>query len=194
MAFRPYSAGTGTDHSELVTVPMYNSTTIAVGDAVLIGQSDTTGGYAQNAAAGYAVFGIAVGFAKPEGTPLAPSAYVAGTATSTDVQTVTSASDNTTTFADWVIVETSPFKKWSVDVTGTLGTTAVSPTAATKRVGGWINVDSAGGKYGYVLETTFIRARSAGTVQNFYCWGVDPGSTSRLVVSISSTERICEQK
>lgn len=194
MAFQPFSPGTGTDHSEIVMVPIGNSLTIAVGEYVQIAKSGGTAGYLTNGTANAAGLGIVVGFCDGSGIPLQPTAYAAGSATGTDVQSVTTASDNQTTFLKWALVEISPFKKFSASVNGTLGTTNNSPTSSTKKVGGWVDVDSANSNYGRVLETTFIRARSAGTVQNFYVWGVDPSDSTRLIVSLASHERIVEQK
>lgn len=194
MAFLPFSPGTGTDHSEIVMVPLANSLTFTVGQLCEVEKSGGAAGYVGHGAAGIAALGVIVGFVGPSGLPLAPDAYVAGTATSTDVQTTVTASDNQSTFAKWALVEISPSKKFSAQVAGTLGTTNDSPTAATKKVGGWVDVDSGNSNYDRVLETSFIRARSAGTVQNFYVWGVDPSDSTRLIVSLACTERTMEQK
>lgn len=191
MALTPYSPGTGTDHSEIVKVLIENSATIAVGDLV---RTDTTTGYLENGGSAAAALGIVVGFSKADGTPLSPDDYVAGTATNSDVQTAVAASDNATTKAKWALVETSPWKKWSAQVSGTLGTTNNSPTSSAPRLGGFINIDSGNTNYDRVLETSFIRSRSAGTVQNFYVWGVDPRATTRLIVSLACSERLVEQK
>jgi len=180
MAFEPKKSGTGTDHSVLSRGIIANSAIIAVGEAVTLNST----GFVTNCVAQQTVLGIVVGFAKPDGTPLAPSAYVAGTATQSDVQSVVADADNTTVDRTRAIVETSEDKVWSVNVNGTLGTTASSPTAVG-RIGGWVDVDSAGSNYSRVLESTFSRTETGD--ENFFCWGVDPESTGRLLVSIANS-------
>ena len=92
MAFLPGNPNTGTDHSVLVTGIIANSITVAVGEAVKLDSS----GFVTNATASTAVLGVCVGFCDASFVPLAPSAYAAGTATSSDVQSVAAASDNQT--------------------------------------------------------------------------------------------------
>ncbi len=194
MAFTPYSPGTGDEHSELIYVPIANSVTITVGDLVRCAVSGATAGFLTNSASAASALGIVQGFGVNQGgIPVPPAAYVAGTAAGTDVLSVTTASDNQTTFARYALVEISREKKWSAQVNGTLGTTNTSPTAASRRFGGFINVDSGNTNYDRVLETSYIRSRSAGTVQNFYVWGVDPNDSTRLIVSLACSERIVEQ-
>lgn len=178
MAFIPYNPGTGTDHSCPVAVTMADSVTIAVGEAV----KTSSTGYITNATAGAGLLGIVVGFCNADGTPLSPTAYTAGTATSTDVQSVTTGSSNTYK----AIVETSVDKRYSVNSNGTVGT-----TNASNKIGARIDVDSANTTYSRVLETT--ATRTSGTVANFFVWGVDPNSSSRLIVSISSSELFNKQ-
>lgn len=189
MSFLPKGSLRGTDHGALPpTMPIIaNSITVAVGEAVKL---DSTG-YVTNATADDAMLGIVVGFAKSDGTPLSPAAYVAGTATSSDVQSVVAASDNQTVDKKRALVQMDPAMIWSVTVSGTLGTTADSPTATDGSIGGWINVDSAGTSYGQVLESTF--SRTDGQDQNFFCWGVDPADTTRYLVSIANSVMNSEQ-
>lgn len=194
MSFIPATPGTGTDHSCTVDVPIGNNITVAVGELVKTKVSSTNIGYLVNGTAAAASLGIVVALIDAYGNALPPTAYAAGSATSTTVDSVTAAADNETTLAKWARVETSRQKVWSAQVNGTLGTTASSPTATTKRFGGYIDVDSANTSYGRVLETTFIRDRSAGTVQNFFVWGVDPNDSTRLLVSLGASELIVEQK
>lgn len=180
--FRPASSGnTGVDHGVIVPVIIADSNTIAIGDCVKL-----SSGYAVRGTAGVQLLGIAVGFSKNEGTPLDPATYVPGTATSSDVTSVTAAANNTTAVFKKVLVDVSTAKIWSADVTGTIGTTVNSD-----RIGARIDVDSAGGKYGYVLETTATRTES--TVANFFCYGTDPDDDSRLLVSLSSSYLIGKQ-
>ena len=164
----------------LVTGIIANSITVAVGEAVKLDSS----GFVTNATASTAVLGVCVGFCDASFVPLAPSAYAAGTATSSDVQSVAAASDNQTVALKRALIEASKDKVWSVSVNGTLGTTNSSPTAVG-RIGGYVDVDSSGTNYARVLETTFERAD--GTDQNFFCWGVDAADTTRLLVSIANS-------
>ena len=189
MAFLPKGSLRGTDHGAMPPrMPLIaNSAVVAVGEAVKLNST----GYATNATADDALLGIVVGFAKADGTPLAPDAYVAGTATSSDVQSVTAAADNVTVAKKRVLVQVDPMMVWSVNVTGTLGTTADSPTATDDAIGGWVNVDSAGALYGTLLESTF--SRTDGQDQNFFCWGVDPADTTRYLVNIANPIFLSEQ-
>lgn len=179
--FRPASSGTGVDHGIIVPVIIADSNTIALGDAVKL-----SSGFAVRATAGVQLLGIAVGFTKNEGTPLDPQSYVAGSATSSDVTTVTAAANNTTVGFKKVLVDISIEKVWSADVTGVIGTTVNSD-----RIGYRIDVDSAGGKYGNVLESTATRTEA--TVANFFGYGVDPADSTRLLVSLSSVYPIGKQ-
>lgn len=182
MAFLPKNPGTGTDHSALCRVIIANSATVAVGEVVKLDSS----GFVTNGSAAAPVLGIVVGFQTPQGTPVLPTAYTPGTATGTDIQSVTAASDNQTVAMVYAVVETSTQKQYSCDVNGTLGT-----TTASSQFGGWIDVDSANTNYGRVLETT--HTRTAGTASNFFCWGVDPSDSTRLIVSIASSLKNNEQ-
>ena len=83
------------------------------------------------------------------------------------------------------IIETSEDKVWSVNVSGTLGTTADSPTATDGAIGGWIDTDSSGSNYARVLESTFTRTQTGD--ENFFVWGIDPDDTTRYLVSIANS-------
>lgn len=182
MAFQPYNPGGGTGHSVLQKVIIANSAVVAVGEAVLTNSS----GFVTNAAAAGPILGIVVGFSTPQDTPVLPAAYVPGTATGTDVQSVTAASDNQTVAKVAAIVDTSVLSRWSAAVNGTLGT-----TTASNQFGGKIDVDSANSNYARVLETT--HTRTAATVANFFSWGPDPSDSTRLIVSICSSELLHKQ-
>ena len=179
----------GTDHGAMPPVApiIANSITVAVGEAVKL---DSTG-YVTNATADDAMLGIVVGFSQNDGMPLQPTAYAAGTATSSDVQSVAAASDNQTVAKKRALVQVDPAMIYSATVSGTLGTTADSPTATDGAIGGWVNVDSAGSNYARVLESTF--SRTDGQDQNFFCWGVDPADTTRYLVSIANPLFLSEQ-
>lgn len=189
MAFLPKGTMFGTDHPAFPPAPgiIANSATVALDEAVKLSST----GYVTNATADDAVWGIVVGFAKADGTPINPSAYVAGTATGTDVTSVVAASDNETVNKYVALVNVSPFQLYSVNVNGTLGTTADSPTATDGSIGGWINVDSAGSNYTRVLESTY--SRTDGQDNNFFVWGVDPADTTRYIVSIANSLIFSEQ-
>ena len=85
-----------------------------------------------------------------------------------------------------VLVDVSMAKIWSVDVTGTIGSTVNSD-----RIGYRVDVDSAGGNYGNVLETTATRTEA--TVANFFGYGTDPADATRLLVSIASSYLLGKQ-
>lgn len=182
MSFIPYSSGGSADISETVEVIMENSKTIAVGEVAAL----TSDAGCTNGAAAAPLLGIVIGFKDSLGNPLQPTAYTPGTATSSDVQSVTTASDNETVAKKRAIVEISIFKKWSAAVSGTLGTTATS-----NKFGGWVDVDSANTNYARLLESTFTR--TAGTASNFFSYGLDPSDSTRLIVSIASSLKINEQ-
>jgi len=177
MAFIPYNPGTGTDHSILRTVVIYNSITVAVGEAVAL----NTTGYVVNASAAAPIFGIVIGFAKPDGTPLNPSAYVAGTATGTDVQSVAAGGSNTTTTKYAAIVETSTAKVYSVNLNGTINTTGASGS-----IGCYIDVDSANTTYSRLLEST--GTRTASTCTNFVTLGRPVDDSTRALVKIRASQ------
>lgn len=177
MAFTPANSGTGTDHSRIIPVIGKNSTVVAVGELVKL---DTTVGFATNPSAAAPCFGIVVGFANSSGTPLSPSAYAAGSQTSSDVQSFTFASDNQTVAKNVVLVETHELKVWSAQVNGTVGTTAHSDV-----IGAGLDVDSANSNYARVLETT--ATRTAATVTNFMGLGTDPNDSTRILVKIRSS-------
>lgn len=173
---------------DLLQVTIANSTTVAVGEAVALASD----GFLTNGAAAAPLLGIVVGFCAHDGTPLSPTEYSAGTATGTDVQTVTSASDNETSAKKRAIVNISKRTIYSADVSGTLGTTNNSPsTTYPDRVGGMVDVNSAGSSYSEVLETT--HSRTAGTCCNFFVWGLDQEDTGNLLVSIASSWLDAEQ-
>lgn len=177
MAFQPYSSGAGDDHGEIIELIMDNSITIAVGEAVKL---NTTTGFVTNATAGAPLLGIVCGFKNSYGGDLPPTAYAAGTATSSDVTSVTTTSTNTTVLKYMAIVDASKIKKWSAQVNGTVGTTSASGV-----IGCGLDVDSAGSNYGRILETT--GTRTAGTVTNFMGLGTDPNDSTRIIVKIASS-------
>lgn len=178
MAFNPFSPGTGVEHSELIEEIIANSAVIAVGEAVKIG----TTGFITNATAGVAILGIAIGFKNADGSVIQPTAYSAGTATGTDVTSVTAAADNSTVAMKRVIIETSMQKQWSAQVNGTVGT-----TSASGKIGARLDIDSAGSNYARVLESTATRTDS--TIANFYVAKTDPNDSTRLIVQLAASQK-----
>jgi hypothetical protein len=164
----------------LVWLVAGNSKTIAVGEAV----KAYVAGTADNASAAAPLLGIVESVSQGKVPPL-NGAFVPGTATSSAAGTITTASDNATTRKYWVQVDVNRNSVYSVSVSGTLGTTATSPTIEGIR-GGWIDVNSAGTAYGEVLETT--HTRTVATLTNFCVHGVDPDEPTRLLVSIAASE------
>ena len=71
----------------------------------------------------------------------------------------------------------SPFAVYSATVTGTMNT-----TAASNKLGGWIDHDDEDS----VEEGTHTRTIGTGGV--FKCWGVDPDDSTRMLLSIAEHE------
>lgn len=161
----------------LIPVIIANSATIAVGEVVKI----DTSGFAANGVAAAPILGIAVGFANFYDAPLTPTAYSAGVATSSDVQSVTAASDNQTVAMKMVIVESSTKRRWSAQVNGTIGS-----NGASGKIGAYIDNDSANSHYDRVLEST--ATRTASTCTNFVTYGLDLSDSTRIVVGIRASQ------
>ena len=181
MAFEYKGTRNGAQRN-LMMVKLYNSITVAVGDVVQV----YTNGSATNGAAALPLKGIvhAIVEAENQVKPSLPSVIgssTAGSANASNVQSVTTAVDNTTTGKYWVMVDTSVDSLYSAEVSGTIDTTTNSGDP-----GGRIDVDSATTDYGRVLETT--HTRTIGTPTNFYNHGVDPEDSERLVVSLAMSE------
>jgi len=163
-------------------VLLNNSTTFTVGDVTEL----YTNGYLTNGAAAVPIKGVIHSFieggysAKPS-LPEVKGTHTAGSTNTSDVSSVTTAADNTTTEKYWAFVDTSRNSLYSAEVNGTLGTTNNSNLPGTK-----IDVDSANSDYGRVLETT--ATRTVGTPANFYSHGLDPEDSTRLIVSIALSE------
>lgn len=145
--------------------------TVSVGEVVEV----YTSGTVENGLAAKPLKGLVVDILDSKGYPFKKLQPSAGTAYSSDTITVTG--DGT----QYVILDTSLNSMYSVDVSGTLGTTANSD-----KLGGRIDVDSANTEYGQVLETTFTR--TVATTANFYSHGVDPKDSTRLIVSLANSE------
>ena len=166
----------------LVSVLIDDSTTVSVGDVT----ESYTNGALTNGVAAAPLKGFVHGIVEAENgvKPSLPSVLgsnTAGSVNPSDVQTITTAADNTTTLKYWAIVDTSLDSLYSAEVNGTLGTTSASTLLGCR-----INVDSANTDYGRVLETT--ATRTVATTANFYSHGLDPEDSARLVVSLAQSE------
>lgn len=161
----------------LELVLLYNSITVAVGDAVEV----YTNGYATNGGAATPLFGIVEAICDKNGQPVVKGTHTAGSANTSDVSSVTTAATNTTTQLYWALVDTSTSTIYSAEVSGTLGTTNNSNLRGAR-----LDINSSGGEYGQLLETT--ATRTIGTPANFYSWGLDPNDSTRLLVSLGMFE------
>lgn len=161
----------------LVRVLLYNSITVAVGDAVTV----YTNGYATNGVAATPLFGVVQAITTKNGQPVIKGDPTAGSANTSDTTSVTTAATNTTTQTYWALVDTSKHSVYSAAVSGTLGTTVSSTLPGCR-----IDINSANTTYGQLLEST--ATRTVATPANFYSWGVDPNDSTRLLVSIALSE------
>ncbi len=175
--FQPRGFGNGASSPELEVVLLADSTTFNVGDAV---ESYSTG-YLKRGTKAKPTLGILVAIVDKYGNPLPPTAYAAGSATSSDVASVTTSSSNVSGTIYYGLVNTSRDQKYSADVNGTIGTTANSD-----RGHGWIILDSDNSNFGKVLETGFSRT----AVKEWYVVGVDSADTTRLIVQLAGSEKI----
>jgi len=166
----------------LVSVLLFNSITVAVGDAV----ETFTNGSATNGGAAAPLKGIVHAIVDAENTvkpslPEVKGSNTAGSQNPSNTESVTTAADNTTTQKFWALVDTSRDSVYSAEVNGTIDTTANSGD-----LGARIDIDSANTDFGRVLETT--ATRTVATTANFYSHGVDPEDSTRLVVSLAQSE------
>ena len=160
------------------TVVIAASQTVYVGSAVYA----RTGGYAipAGSTAMAALLGVVVDIVDKNGNSVfgslakVPNTTVSGTP---DSGYVTTAASNTTTDKIAVKVDISPMTRYSVSVTGTIGTTTTSDVGI-----GWMqsaddrNVD----------ETTHTRTITTGGT--WFNWGTDPADSTRLIVSLAASE------
>lgn len=167
---------------DLEHVVMANNKTIAVGEAV---KTDSSG-FITNGGAAAPLLGICIGFDTATSASLTPTEYAAGTETSTDVTSVTTAGDNQTAAKKRAIVCTDRNQKWSAEVSGNLG-----DSNASDQFGCRIDIDSSNSNYARLLEGT--ADRTAGSTRNFFSYGPDSADDTRLVVSIACSEKVVEQ-
>lgn len=153
-----------------------NSITVPIGILV-----EGRSGFAVLNTVGHAILGVVVGLIDANGNSVFGSLAALGGATvsgSPSSGSVVTGGSNQT--ADFIAarIETSKKAIFSADVTGTIGTTTTSNLQ-----GGWIN--PATGSL-TVDETTQTRTITTGrTLKN---WGTDPYDSTRLLVSINSSE------
>lgn len=178
------------DPAYLVRRILTNSLTFNVGDCVL---SYAAGILAKGVAAG-PILGVIVGFENNDGSLIRPGAVVKGTTVFPgSINSVTAASDNQTNAKQLAIVCADPSVIWSAPVNG-----VINSTASSGLPGAGIDVDSAGTNYGQVLEST--ATRTATVISNFVLRGnkvgtsVDSANSSRLLVSIGSSELLSTKK
>jgi len=178
MALRYVGSRNGAQRN-LVEVLLYNSITVAVGDAVEV----YTNGSATNPTAAQPIKGIVHAITNGNTLPPVKGANVAGTAISPDTSSVTTAATNTTDLTYYAMIDTSVDSLYSAEVSGTIDTTNNSGDPGCK-----IDIDSANTDYGRLLETT--ATRTIGTPANFYSHGVDPQDSTRLIVSLAMPEEM----
>jgi hypothetical protein len=162
----------------LVLVLLKDSSTVAVGEVV----KTYVSGYGERGAAATPLAGVVHSIGSKDNLPDVQGAHSAGSTNTSDLSTVTTAADNTTTELYWAMVDFSVNSKYSAEVSGTLGTTNNSDLRGCR-----IDIDSANTDYGRLLETT--ATRTVGTTANFYSHGVDPNDSTRLIVSLANSEK-----
>lgn len=165
-------------HRDPEIVVLNNSTTFYIGDVV----ESYTAGSASLCAAGESVLGVIEAFGV--GDPMLPESKggnVAGAANTSDLRTVTTAADNTTTKKYWALVNSDKSSIFSAEINGTVGTTSDSELRGAR-----LNVDSGNSNYGKLLESSATRTIT--TQAQFYSFGADPEDTTRLLVRIAKSE------
>ncbi|MCK5610334.1 hypothetical protein KAR91_51150, partial [Candidatus Pacearchaeota archaeon] len=138
MAFDYKSSRHGAQRN-LVSVLLFNSITVAVGDVT----QTYTNGSATNGAAALPLKGVVHAIVEAENgvkpsLPEVKGSNTAGSTNPSDTPSVTTASDNTTTKKWWALIDTSVHSLYSAEVSGTIDTTTNSGD-----LGGRIDVDSA---------------------------------------------------
>lgn len=164
---------------KLMKIKLGNSQTFEIGDLV----KTYSNGVADLAAVATPALGVITGFVDANGTPLPDSAVVAGTASGVTQRSVTTDATNSTNY--YALVDVSKDTIYSASVSGTLGT-----TASSNLMGCWIGLNSAGGDYGQLLESTASRTAHSATaaMNNFYSLGLDPNDSTRLLVILANSE------
>lgn len=176
MAFKEHKRYEADSH--IVTVILDNSEVVAWGAPVQL-----RNGNAEIGVAGQAVMGHVTGFVDRNGKAYEASTATRGTSTSTGAArglVVTVAADNETVDLIAVQVETSKKYIYSATITGTMDT-----TSSSNKPGGWVNLVYASGN-ATVDETT--HSRTITSVRTHKNHGVDPGDSSRMLVSVNASE------
>lgn len=159
---------------KLEMILLKSSTSFAVGQAV----RSYVAGVVEGAAAATPVLGVLVGIVDSKGTPFRGGNITAGVAFTNELSSVTTGAGNVLYYG---LVDVSKDTVYSAACNGTIGTTVDSELRGAK-----IDIDSAGGELGRVLEST--ATRTVATPANFYSHGVDPIDSTRLLVSIANYE------
>jgi hypothetical protein len=170
MAFK-YKRTIGGTGRKLEKILLTSSLTFTVGQAV---ETYTTG-IVLTAVAVKHLLGVIVSICDKDGLPFKSTNPVAGTASGTDLRSVTTGAANTTYYA---MVDISKDTVYSADVTGTVGTTVDSELRGC-------HMDVAAG--GLTL-TESTGTRTQGVEANFYCHGVDPDDSGNILCSIAMSE------
>ena len=180
MSFNYVGSKNGGSNRNLVAVTVGNSKTVAVGEVI----ASYIAGSADNGAAALPILGVVHAIIRGDAgdLPEVKAEHTAGSTNTSDLQTVTTAADNTTTLKYSVFVDVSEDSLYSAKVSGTLGTTVSSTLRGCK-----VDVDSANTNYDQLLEST--ATRTIGTPANFYSHGTDKEDSTRLIVSIAMGEQ-----
>jgi len=158
---------------KLEQVLLADSQTVEVGDVI----ETTTTGKGTLGVKQLPLLGVVTSLCDADGLPYKSSNPVAGTASGTDTRSKATSTDGT----HYALVDISNQTIYSASVSGTIGTTNDSELPGCR-----VDINSDGGDYGQVVETS--ATRTLGTVAHLYCWGVDPDDSTRLLVSIAQSE------
>lgn len=167
----------GATGPDLVMRKLKTSTTFTVGEWVKSYDQDL--GIVDKAVAATPLLGVIVALVDRYGVPLIDSTVTPGTAKSSSVTSVTTSS---TAGAYSALIDQSRFSKYSVSVSGTLGTTNESDYEGAR-----LDINSANTTYNQLLETT--ATRTIGTPAQFYSHGKDPADAARLIVTMAMSEQ-----
>lgn len=162
---------------ELVTVIVANSQTLSIGQLVTY----RTGFATIDSTAASAIGGVIVDFVDANGNSVFGSLAALGSATvsgSPSSGTLVAGGSNQTVDLISARIETSKKVIFSADVTGTINTTNTSATQ-----GGWANPTT-----GALTVDETTHTRTITTLRTLKGWGTDPEDSTRLLVSISSSE------
>lgn len=167
-----YGGATGPD---MVVKQLKTNTTFTVGEWVKSYDQDSN--LIDKSVAATPLLGVLTAITDKYGTPLVSVDSTPGTAKSSAV--LSKATGSTITY--FGKVDRSRFSKYSITVSGTLGTTNESDFPDAR-----LDIDSANTTYDQLLETT--ATRTIGTPAQFLSHGVDPDASTRLIVSMAMSQ------